>query len=85
MHFAIHQSRVHPTTYLFLRDRDDVSLLPEGLREEIGKLKFLRMSREQEEETAAISTKYQEIVQNIGVRGYHVIMWASQDPGRREK
>jgi uncharacterized protein YcgL (UPF0745 family) len=85
MHFAIHQSRANPTTYLFLRDRDDLSPLPEGLREEIGKIKFLRMSREQEDETAAIAAKYQEIVQNIGSRGYHVILWASQVPGRGGK
>ena len=82
MHFAIHQSRANPTTYLFLRDRDDLSPLPEGLREEIGKIKFLRMSREKEDETAAIAAKYQEIVQNIGSRGFHVILWASQAPGR---
>ncbi len=85
MHFAIHQSRKNPTTYVFLRDRDALDAVPEGILEELGKVKFLRMSREKEDETPAIASKYQEIVQNIGSRGYHLIMWASQDSGRRER
>ncbi|NDY58581.1 YcgL domain-containing protein [Desulfovibrio sulfodismutans] len=83
MQFAIHQSRKSPTTYLFLRERDGLDAIPEGIREELGKVKFLRMSRGKEEETPAIASKYQEIIQNIGSRGYHLIMWASQGAGGR--
>lgn len=83
MHFAIHQSRKNPTAYLFLRERDAFDAVPEGIREELGKVRFLRMSREKEDETSAIASKYQEIVQNIGSRGYHLILWASQGSGGR--
>lgn len=83
MHFAIHQSRRYPTTYVFVKERDELSSLPEGLREELGKVRFLRMAREKDDETPAIASKYQEIVQHIGDRGYHVIMWASGDAGRK--
>ncbi|NMC49754.1 MAG: YcgL domain-containing protein [Desulfovibrio sp.] len=79
MIFAIHQSRTNPTTYVFLRERDDLSTLPEGLREELGKLRFLRMAREKEVETPAIASKYQQIVQGIGDRGYHLIVWSSRE------
>ncbi len=83
MIFAIHQSRKNPTTYVFLRERDDLSPLPEGIREELGKVRFLRMSREKEAETPAIASKYQEIVQGLGDRGYHLIVWASQDSHKK--
>ncbi len=45
----------------------------------MGKLRFLRMAREKEVETPAIASKYQQIVQGIGDRGYHLIVWSSRE------
>jgi len=73
MSFFIHQSRLKPTYYVFTLEKDDFSSIPEGVLEELGKLRFLRKARDKGDETISLSAKYSEIVQNITSRGYHVL------------
>ncbi len=75
MRFAVYQSRKEPTWYLFTGSKGGFDAVPEGILEQMGKLKYLRMSREREDETEALGEIYEEIAVNVTVRGYHVINW----------
>ena len=44
MPFAIHQSKLNLKMYLFARNKNDFSCVPEGILEEMGKIKFMRNS-----------------------------------------
>lgn len=70
MIFAIHQSKRNPKVYLFTKERDGFSSIPEGILEQLEKIQFLRNSREQSQETEIISFRYQEIVAKIATEGY---------------
>jgi len=71
--FAIHQSKINPKVYLFTRERDNVSMVPEGILEQLGKIQFLRNSREQSHETEIISSRYKDIVARVSAEGYCVL------------
>jgi len=71
--FAIHQSKNNPKVYLFTRERDDLSMVPEGILEQLGKIQFLRNSREPAHETDIISLRHKEIVARIAADGYCVL------------
>lgn len=73
MIFAIHQSKSNLKTYLFTKERDNLSMVPEGILEQLGKVQFLRNSREPAHETDIISLRYKEIVARIAADGYCVM------------
>jgi len=73
MIFAIHQSKGNPKVYLFTRERDNLSMVPEGILEQLGKIQFLRNSREPAHETDIISLRHKEIVARIAADGYCVM------------
>ena len=73
MPFAIHQSKSDSKVYIFTRDRDDFSCVPEGLLEELGKIKFLRSSFPVEAETKRIASRYKEIENFVAAKGYYVL------------
>ncbi len=75
MRFAAYQSKEEPTWYLFTREKGGFDSVPEGLMEQLGKLKYLRMIRDKESETNALREVYEEIAVNVAVRGYHVVNW----------
>jgi uncharacterized protein len=75
MRFAVYQSRKEPAWYLFTGSKGGFDAVPEGILEQMGKLKYLRMSREKETETEALGAIYEEIAVNIAIRGYHVVNW----------
>jgi len=73
MIFAIHQSKNNLKTYLFTKERDDLSMVPECILEQLGKVQFLRNSREPAHETDIISLRHKEIVARIAADGYCVM------------
>ncbi|WP_428561138.1 MAG: YcgL domain-containing protein [Solidesulfovibrio sp. DCME] len=73
MPFAIHQSKTNHKMYLFTRRKNDLSCVPEGVLEELGKIKFLRNSFPQEKETEKISPYYKEIENFVSAKGYFVL------------
>jgi uncharacterized protein YcgL (UPF0745 family) len=73
MTFFIHQSKLNPRYYVFTNLKNDFSRLPEGILDELGKIRFLRKAHTQEDETKTLSEKYSEIVQNVATRGYHIL------------
>jgi len=75
MRIAAYQSANEPAWYLFTRGKDAFASVPEGLLEELGKLKYLRMVREKDSETSALKEIYEEIAVNVAMRGYHVVSW----------
>jgi uncharacterized protein len=72
MPFAIHQSQSNLKVYLFTRKRDDFSCIPEGLLEELGKIRFLRSSLPYEKETEKIAPYFKEIENFVNSNGYYV-------------
>ena len=73
MTFAIHQSIKNPKYYVFTPCREDCSKIPEGLVEELGKIKFLRNSRTKEEESDKIKERYQEIESKVCDKGFCIL------------
>jgi uncharacterized protein YcgL (UPF0745 family) len=73
MPFAIHQSKLNLKMYLFTRNKNDFSCVPEGILEEMGKVKFLRNSFPREKETEIIISRYKEIESLVAVKGYCVV------------
>lgn len=73
MSFAIHQSQINLKIYLFTRNKDDFSCVPEGLLEELGKIKFLRNSLPPEKETEIIAPRFKEIENFVSAKGYHIL------------
>lgn len=73
MRFAVYQSRNEPTWYLFTGAKGVFDNVPEGILEQLGKLKYLRMTREKELETTALGEVFEEIAVNVAVRGFHVV------------
>ncbi|KHK01667.1 YcgL domain-containing protein [Desulfovibrio sp. TomC] len=70
MIFAIHQSKNNPRIYLFTKEKGNISGVPEGVIEHLGKIQFLRNSREQSKETEIIALRYKEIEAKIISDGY---------------
>lgn len=73
MIFAIQQSKKNPKIYLFTKERDNFSSVPEGILEQLGKVQFLRNSREPSHETEIISSRYKDIEARIAAEGYCVL------------
>jgi len=73
MIFAIHQSKSNPRIYFFTKEKCNLSGVPEGVIEHLGKIHFLRHSRKQSMETEIISLRYKEIEAKIISDGYCVL------------
>jgi uncharacterized protein YcgL (UPF0745 family) len=65
-------------TYLYLRDEDGISLVPDALIEAMGKLEFvMQLSLSHERELARAST--QSVMRELEQRGYYLQMPPAKD------
>lgn len=79
MRFAIHQSADVPTSYLLTMARDDFSAVPADILAELGRIKYLRMSRSKTSETPIIARMYPSIRQHLVEHGFYVLSWSDRE------
>lgn len=79
MRFAIHQSVALPSMYLFTRIKNDLSQVPPEIADQLGAVRFLRMSRDRAHETASLVRAMDDILRGVVVKGYHVVDWTDRE------
>ncbi len=73
----IYKSRRKDDLYLYLRDKDDFSILPEALSKVIGQSPDMVMSLELHPEKKLAREDVSVVMHNLSTRGFHIQMPAS--------
>lgn len=79
MRFAIHQSVVSPSMYLFTRKKNEFSQVPPEIAAQLGDVRYLRMSRDRAEETPSLARAMDDIIRGVVSKGYHVMDWTDRE------
>ncbi|KUG29791.1 hypothetical protein ASZ90_000315 [hydrocarbon metagenome] len=65
--------------YLFTRKKSEIPELPSDIAAQLGKVTYLRMSRDRTEETPTLARAMDDIVRGVVSKGYHVMDWTDRE------